>query len=356
MPCQASLPSSHSHSSLRKLSATKTKPQNLTVDELFGMGSGWLSDNESDPPACGDSGSHTSHSAHSPQCNTSSSLTSPSGSVSAVTGVAGKPGNIGSPDVLLSPPFYLTPPLGEEEGDWDRDSVCQTFNTGLLPLNGQRQKNQGSLKKLNSLVNRELNSTSLAKYTVSIPHLHNHMHVNYIHVHSCNALSQAKYTVDSGSGSSEEDDDLPAYTLREPPTSSLNSKREEGAEMNTSKTDSKAPFVVDLDDQESELFPDTFRTHSNTGSSDSQPLGDITNITFPDVFQTTDCPVEKGMHSHSQQSEDSYTALANKSSTHLESNNSSVDPVHTIDLTGNMYMYQSSSHRFTLVACTLFVA
>ena len=163
------------------MSATKTKPQNLTIDELFGMGSGWLSDNESDPPACGDSGSHTSHSAHSPQCNTSSSLTSPSGSVSAVTGVAGRPGNIGSPDVLLSPPFYLTPPLGEEESDWDRDSGCQTFNTGLLPLNGQRQKNQGSLKKLNSLVNRELSSTSLAKYTVSIPHLHNHMHVNYIH-------------------------------------------------------------------------------------------------------------------------------------------------------------------------------
>ena len=158
-------------------------------------------------------------------------------------------------------------------------------------------------------------------------------------------LSQAKHTVDSGS--SEEDDDLPAYTLREPPTSSPNSKRKEGGKMDTSKTDSKALCVVDLDDQE-RLFLDTLQTHNNTSSPDSQPLGDVTNITFPDVFQTTDCPqsTEK-MHSHSQQSEDSYTTFANKSPTHLESNDSCGDRIHTVDLTGNMY--QSSSHVFTVV-------
>lgn len=161
---QASLPSSQSRSSLRKLSATKTKPRNSTIDELFGMGSGWLSDNESDPPGSGDSGSH------SPQCNTSSPLTSPSGSVS-VACVASKPGNISSPDVLLSPPSYLTPPLGEEEGDFDKDSGCRTINTGLHSPNGQRQKKKNlSLKKLNSFVKCKLNSTSLTKYPVSISH------------------------------------------------------------------------------------------------------------------------------------------------------------------------------------------
>lgn len=160
--------SSQSRSSLRKLSDTKTKPRNLTIDELFGMGSGWLSDTESDPPGSGESGSH---SAHSPQCNASSSLSSPSGSVS-VAGVASRPRNIVSPDVLLSPPSYLTPPLGEEEGDWDRDSGYRTINTGLHSPNDQRQKNQGSIKKLNSFVKCKLNSTSLTKYTVSISYKH----------------------------------------------------------------------------------------------------------------------------------------------------------------------------------------
>ena len=168
MSRQASLPSSQSRSSLRKLSATKTKPRNLTIDELFGMGSGWLSDNESDPPGSGDSGGH---SPQSPQCNTS---TSPSGSVS-VACVASKPGNICSPDVLLSPPSYLTPPLGEEEGDWDRDSGCRTINTGLHSPNGQRQKKKKlSLKKLSSFVKYKLNSTSLTKHPVSISHTQTH--------------------------------------------------------------------------------------------------------------------------------------------------------------------------------------
>lgn len=135
-----------------------------------------------------------------------------------------------------------------------------------------------------------------------------------------------------------DDDDLPAVTLKEKmsPTSSPNSEREEGGKLDTSVADSKSPFVVNLHNQESELFPDTLQAHSNTGS---QPLGDITNITTsPDVFQTTECPqsMEK-KHTHSRQSEELHTALTNNSPPHSES---SVDHVHTVDLTGNVYQEQ----------------
>lgn len=141
-------------------------------------------------------------------------------------------------------------------------------------------------------------------------------------------LPHVPQTVDD---SSEEDVDHPMYTLEEKIPSPPSEGGEEEGRMDTSVTDSKSLSVTD--GQDSELSLDALQAHSNAGSPNFQPLGDITNITsFPDVVvEATDCPqsTEKNLQCYS--SEDSSSPLANTQPRHSEIDNSSA---HTVDLTG----------------------